>query len=116
MKKAEHLLICLTEECAELQQAISKALRFGLDDGNPNGTTTNAQDIIRECLDVTALIELITDDEAIVESPSTEEAFKAIKEKKEKVKKYMDYAIKRGTLEREYVYDDSDSFADWEKG
>lgn len=31
MNKAEHLLTCLAEECAEIQQAVSKALRFGVE-------------------------------------------------------------------------------------
>ena len=37
MNKQEYLLTCLSEECAEIQQAVSKALRFGLDNYNPNG-------------------------------------------------------------------------------
>jgi len=48
MNKTEYLLVCLAEECAEIQQAVDKALRFGLDVGFPGGKTTNAQDISRE--------------------------------------------------------------------
>ncbi len=33
MNKTEYLLVCLAEECAEIQQAVDKALRFGLDVG-----------------------------------------------------------------------------------
>lgn len=36
MNSAENLLIIAMEECAELQQAISKALRFGLHNHHPN--------------------------------------------------------------------------------
>lgn len=112
MKKAEHLLVCLAEECAEIQQAVSKALRFGLDDGSPDKTTTNAEDIQKELVDLLGVIALLGD-EGIMTFDTTKVD---VPEKKAKVRKYMDYARERGTLERDYVYDDSDSFADWEKG
>ena len=31
MSEVEHLLVCLSEECAEIQKAVSKTLRFGED-------------------------------------------------------------------------------------
>lgn len=36
LNKTEHLLTCLSEECAEIQQLCSKALRFGLDSYHPD--------------------------------------------------------------------------------
>lgn len=36
MNTTEHLLVVLGEECAEVQQNIAKALRFGLDDHHPD--------------------------------------------------------------------------------
>ena len=39
MNKAEHLLATFAEECAETQQAIGKALRFGHKDGYPGAST-----------------------------------------------------------------------------
>ena len=56
MNKTEHLLACLAEECAEVQHAVAKALRFGLDDGYPGAASTNAQDIAREFADVLAFM------------------------------------------------------------
>jgi len=48
MNRTEHLLVCLAEECAEVGQAVAKALRFGLDDGR----TRTLEEVGRE-FDVT---------------------------------------------------------------
>ena len=48
MNRTEHLLACLAEECAEVAQAVGKALRFGLDDGYPGTDRKNADDIAKE--------------------------------------------------------------------
>jgi hypothetical protein len=94
MNKTEHLLVCLAEECAEIQKAVAKALRFGLDDGEPGGNTTNAQDIVKECCDIVAVIELL-EEAGIIEKMGT---IQAIEAKKAKVRDYMGYAEWRGTL------------------
>jgi len=95
MNKEEHLLVCLAEECAEVQQAISKALRFGLDDGYPNSTTTNADDILDEIKDVIAIVEMLEEYKVINRTASIE---RAIKKKKEKVTRYMEHAKFTGAL------------------
>jgi len=43
----EHLLVCLAEECAEVGQAVGKALRFGLKDSPPEGGLPNDEYIVR---------------------------------------------------------------------
>lgn len=65
MNRTEHLLACLAEECAEVQHAVAKALRFGLDDGYPGAASTNAQDIAREFIDVLAVMEMLEESGAI---------------------------------------------------
>lgn len=95
MNKIEHLLTCLMEECAEVQQAASKALRFGLDDGAPDSITTNADDITGECNDLIAIIEMLEEENIIIKKDHA----KAIEQKKMKVRKYMEYARSRGTLD-----------------
>lgn len=95
MNKTEHLLTCLAEEAAEIQQAACKALRFGLDDGHPERTTTNAQDIAKEFIEIVAVVQLLEAEGAIEKLGNIE----AIKEKKAKILHYMDYAKKRGTLQ-----------------
>lgn len=95
MNRTEHLLTCLAEECAEVQQAIAKALRFGLDDGYPGAASTNAQDIAREFLDVLAVVEMLEADGAISLPPNK---LARISQKKARVGEYMSYAEQCGTL------------------
>jgi hypothetical protein len=59
MTDTEYLLVCLAEECAEAQKAVSKALRFGLTNWHPEGETTNAEDIENELCDVEAIVDLL---------------------------------------------------------
>lgn len=96
MNVTEHLLVCLAEECAEVQQAVAKTLRFGLDDGYPDSGTTNAEDIAREIVDLLAVVELLEESGCIVldNSPAARER------KQAKVRRFMDYARGRGTLMR----------------
>ena len=97
MNKTEHLLTCLMEECAEIQKATAKALRFGLDDHAPNSNSTNAEDIASEVNDLIAIIEMLRE-ENIIQNVAQDDVNLAIIAKKEKVRKYMDYAKERGTL------------------
>lgn len=58
MKQLENILVTVSEECAEIQQAVSKSLRFGLDNHHPdNPDVTNADDILYEFIQLQALIE-----------------------------------------------------------
>lgn len=94
MNRTEHLLACLAEECAEVQHAVAKALRFGLDDGYPGSSSTNAQDIARELVDLLAVVGML-ESENIIEVPRDTVA---INRKKDKVRNYMDYAESVGSL------------------
>ena len=94
MNRTEHLLTCLAEECAEVQQAVAKALRFGLGDGYPGALTTNAQDISHEFSDVLAIIEMLEAENLIERQHDTH----AIERKKGRVLAFMEYAEERGTL------------------
>ena len=94
MKVGEHLLVCLSEECAEIIQIVDKALRFGLDDSHPKEPGSNYERIKREINDLHGVIELLS--EQGIHFPMDRQL---IDEKKEKVKKYMEYAKTRRTLE-----------------
>jgi len=96
MNTKEHLLTCLAEECAEIQQAVSKALRFGLDDGYPGADTTNAKDIAREYVDLVAVIDLCREHGIIGQPGDSKAMYDA---KRERVKQFMRYARERGALD-----------------
>jgi hypothetical protein len=63
MTKQEYLLICLMEELAEMQQAISKCLRFKPEDEYLEADTgilrTNLRKVIEEYSDVRAIMKLL---------------------------------------------------------
>lgn len=97
MNTREHLLICLSEECAEVSQRVSKALRFGLDEIQPGQHKTNADRIVVELADLLAVVTLL----------EREGAFKAhgdhfldlVEMKRVKLATFMQYAAECGTLE-----------------
>ncbi|EAT14186.1 hypothetical protein HTZ97_16215 [Desulfuromonas acetoxidans] len=94
MNRVEHLLTVLIEEAAEIQQAATKALRFGLTDGRPGGTTTNAEDIRNESDQLTATLEMLEHENFIPQSLGREH----IEQKKKRVEVYMFYAKETGAL------------------
>lgn len=95
MNRIEHLLTCISEECAEVQQAVAKAQRFGLDDGYPGTDRTNRGDLEKEITDLFAVLEML-EDEGVLQVTSSRR--KEIDLKKAKVCEFMRYAERRGTL------------------
>ena len=95
MNLQEYLLTCLSEECSEVQLAISKANRFGLLDGYPGTNRTNQGDLIKEFNDLLGVIEVLKET-GILNIIADR---KLIDLKKDKVKEFMIYSIKRGTLQ-----------------
>lgn len=60
MTRNENLLVTLMEECAELQQAVSKALRFGMDNCHPaQPEKSNAHEIMVEYYQLVAVMEML---------------------------------------------------------
>ena len=49
----------LSEECAEVVQAVSKCNRFGLDNAKPGKPLTNAQHLEGEIGDLLAMVDLL---------------------------------------------------------
>ena len=95
MNITEHLLTCLTEECAEVQKAVSKALRFGLEDGYPGGDTTNAQDIAKEVIHLMAVIDMLKEQGIIAQLKGEASIYDS---KRNRVLEYIDYARSTGAL------------------
>lgn len=66
MTKNENLLVTLMEECAELQQAVSKALRFGMDGCRPGSPDRNNEhDIMVEYYQLVAVMEMLNNDNVL---------------------------------------------------
>ncbi|MGM0218146.1 hypothetical protein [Enterococcus sp. AZ126] len=99
MQKNEYLALVAMEECAEIQQALSKAIRFGFDDHHPSrADETNEEQLLTEFYQLTAMIEELHKQGII--SGFTQEKIKQVKQDKiEKVYKYMDYSAEKGLLE-----------------
>lgn len=88
MTEQDHLLMCLAEECAEIQQRVSKALRFGLYEIQPDQQYTNQYRIMLELYDLLGVIELLQERRILtnfVEHGRTAD-------KKEKVLRFLEYA------------------------
>lgn len=90
----EHVLVTLMEECAEIAQRASKALRFGLDEIQPvetggDGVTPNRTRLTREVNDLLGVCQLLG-----IEYGD----FAATEAKKAKVRYFAEYAREQGTL------------------
>lgn len=96
--EVRHLLQCLAEECAEVIQAVSKALRFGLDDdhqaANPDIVSPRRY-VQKELNDVVAIADLLADAHVFPTLWVRKEWTEA---KKVKLTKMMAYARKKGML------------------
>ncbi|CAB4241878.1 NTP pyrophosphohydrolase MazG, putative catalytic core [uncultured Caudovirales phage] len=58
-KKLDEIMNILSEECAEVIQAISKCNRFGLENSKPGKPLTNAQHLEGEIGDLLAMVDLL---------------------------------------------------------
>jgi len=94
MNLQEHLLVCLAEECSEVTQACTKALRFGLGNGYPGTDRTNLTDIQAEMADLMAVYKMLM----LHINESDQVSALAMSEKTERVKKYLLYSAERGTI------------------
>ncbi|MEH3046477.1 hypothetical protein [Sphingomonas adhaesiva] len=65
MNRTEHLLVCLAEECDEVGQRVSKALRFGLSEVQPGQPLTNADRILEELRDLFAVASILASEGVI---------------------------------------------------
>src|SRR6478609_8921168 len=90
MTEQELLLCCLAEECAEVAQRVSKALRFGLGEVQPGQPKDNAQRIVDELNDLMA-VAMMLEGRGLSRFGQTA----AIEAKKAKVRAYLDYSLGR---------------------
>jgi len=93
MTREDQLLIVMSEECNEVGQRISKALRFGLKEKQKGQDEDNAQRIIYEFSDLIAVYEMLRD-EGSLPSVTTYN----LNVKKERVEKYLKLSEAQGRL------------------
>lgn len=96
MNNREYLLASLGEEAGEVTQAVGKALRFGLLDSNIKDpdSGTNWVKLRQEVHDLVAVYAMLC--EEFGEVPELDREL--LEKKKEKVKKWQEYARSVGTL------------------
>jgi len=94
MTKEEHLLTCLAEECAEVAQRVSKALRFGTTEIQQGQPLDNAARIMSEINDLIAVIEILQTVKVLLSGPDRT----AINAKKNKLIEWIRYSETCGTL------------------
>lgn len=98
MNRQEHLLTIMAEECAEVAQRISKALRFGLSEVEPGQDATNAERIVWEFMDLRAAFEMLKDEGAFPLEWTDVDSAASIARKRAKVEKFLRYSETCGTL------------------
>lgn len=93
MTKREHLLTIVGEECAEVHQRCSKALRFGIAEVQQDQALDNGERIFQEFNDLVAAMELLFECD-ITDIISLHE----VDAKKSKIMNYLEYSLSCGTL------------------
>jgi hypothetical protein len=94
MTRIEHLLTILAEECAEVAQRCTKALRFGLNEVQPEQNETNAERIAGELDHIGAVTTMLREGGLL---PSGDPFARAAK--RAKVEQYLRYSAECGTLD-----------------
>jgi hypothetical protein len=97
MNRTEHLLTILAEECCEVAQRATKALRFGLDEVQPDQTESNAERMLAEYCDLIAMMEML-EMEGLLSRFGPGKTAILIRDKKAKVEKFIAYSARLGVL------------------
>ncbi len=98
MREIENLCVVAMEECAELQQALSKSLRFGFHNYNPETPEKdNAIDILNEYYQLVGVMEMLIDSGEIGHFKAEDIEY-VKKSKRCKVSDYKELSRRIGTL------------------
>lgn len=95
MDKLTYLLTCLSEECNEVGQRASKAIRFGINEIQPDHNKTNKERLVEEYNDLVAVMEILKEEGYINGMDDIGLKY----DKKNKIKKYMEYSKELGILD-----------------
>lgn len=98
----ENLYTTVMEECAEVQQAISKILRFGEDNYAPNGSPAhnNERHLLTEYYQLQTVMEMLFE-KNIITDLSTDEILQIKADKKKKIISYQTASKFAGYLQTE---------------
>lgn len=96
MNKTEYLLMCASEECGEIIQAIGKIGRFGETAYHPEIGIPNNKQLVKEVNDLLGVLELLKENGVSLRGIGCRID---IDEKKSKVERWMKYSRKCGILE-----------------
>lgn len=96
MNRPEHLLVCLAEECTEVGQRVSKALRFGLSEIQSGQPLTNAERIAEEMRDLFAVATILQSEGVLPADwlPTPEQGAA----KRAKIERFMEISRAQGVL------------------
>ncbi len=94
--RKEYLLACLIEECQEVSQRATKALRFGLTEVQPGQDLTNGSRIRGEFLDLLTVADLLRAEGVELFNFASNSDMRHMREKAEKVEKFMEYSKQVG--------------------
>lgn len=101
MNRTEHLLTIIAEECAEVAQRASKALRFGLSEVEPGQSKTNATRMLEEFNELEAVIDMIRWGPGFShENNDRDRELERKLNKKKKVERFLAYSVRCGTLDK----------------
>lgn len=92
-------MLVTIEECAEVQQALAKVMRFGQSDTHPETPDeTNEEQLLTEFYQLTAMMEELQNKKIIKEL--TPQQIQSIKDNKlEKVYRYLTYSQEKGLVD-----------------
>src|SRR3990167_3493522 len=97
MNRKEHLFLKLMEECAEVQQRVSKLLQFGPDEIQEGHTKTNMERLRFEINDVLAVL-FYLETRGLLTTNKVFELGNHIDMKRDKIDKYLELSEKLGTV------------------
>lgn len=97
MSRSEHLLSCLAEECCEVGQRVSKALRFGLHEIQQGQPLNNAHRIIDELNDLLSVVAILIEECILPDFPE-EGGQNLIDAKRAKIERFMAISRETGAL------------------
>ena len=93
MTRQEHLLTITGEECSEVHQRCSKAMRFGMAEIEPIQTATKMERVVLDFNDLVAAMEMLYD------CPINDLISRnLVSAKKTKIETYLEYSKECGTI------------------